>query len=239
MVGEAQKAVVMLSGGIDSTVLLHLLRRQGYCLFGLAFNYGQRHSRELECAQWQARQAGVEEFHLLRMEFMGDLLKGGSALLAAGDPVPDLAEIPENLRDQPPTYVPNRNMLLLSIGAAYAESVGASLVFYGAQAQDEYGYWDCTTAFLERINALLALNRRSPVEVVAPLIRNSKEANVRLGAELGVDFSRTWSCYRGASKSCGTCPTCVERLNAFRRAGIPDPIPYQHGFDLERPGEGA
>ncbi len=222
-----EKAVVLISGGIDSTVLLHLLRRQGYMLHALSFRYGQRHSRELDCARLQCERAGVRIHKCIDMRFMGELLGASSTLMEAGGPVPDLADIPEKMRDQPPTYVPNRNMLLLSAAAAWAEAIGADRVFYGAQAQDEYGYWDCTSAFLEGINALLALNRRCPVVIEAPLLHNSKTDNIRLGIELGVDFASTWSCYRGEDSACGRCPTCVERLNAFERAGIPDPIPYR------------
>ena len=161
------------------------------------------------------------------MSFLGELLQASSTLMETGGPVPNLADIPETLRDQPPTYVPHRNMLFLSIAAAYAESIDIDRVFYGAQAQDEYGYWDCTPAFLERINALLALNRRRPVIIEAPLLNHSKTDNVRLGIDLGVDFGATWSCYKGETLACGRCPTCVERLKAFHHAGVPDPLPYQ------------
>lgn len=227
--GEKEKAVILLSGGIDSTVLLHLLAKRGYDLFALACRYGQRHSRELECARVQAEIVGVESFDCIDMNFLGNLVRAGTALIDAGAAVPDLEDIPENLRDQPPTYVPNRNMTLLSVAAASAEAIGAPRVFYGAQAQDEYGYWDCTQAFLERINALLALNRRRPVTVEAPFMHCSKADNVRLGLELGVDFGKTWSCYRGGERACGTCPTCVERLNAFRSVGVNDPLSYESG----------
>lgn len=227
--GEKEKAVILLSGGIDSTVLLHLLSRRGYALYALACRYGQRHSKELECARIQAELAGAASFQCLDMGFLGGLLQEGSVLIDCGAPVPDLADIPPNLRDQPPTYVPNRNMLLLSVAVAYAEAIGAPGVYYGAQAQDEYGYWDCTPDFLERINALLALNRRRPVRVEAPFLRCSKADNVNLGLELGVDFGATWSCYRGGKRACGTCPTCVERLNAFKIAGVEDPLSYEAG----------
>lgn len=227
---EAEKSVILVSGGVDSTVLLHQLSRQGRALFALACSYGQRHSRELECARIQAGRAGACEFRIVDMGFLGGLLGSASALMTSGAPVPDLADIPQSLRDQPPTYVPNRNMLLLSVAAAYAEAIGAARVYYGAQAQDEYGYWDCTGAFLQRMNALLSLNRRRPVTVEAPLLHCSKTDNVLLGLDLGVDFSCTWSCYRGGERACGACPTCVERLNAFSNAGVPDPLRY------DRPG---
>jgi 7-cyano-7-deazaguanine synthase len=117
--------------------------------------------------------------------------------------------------------------MLLSIAAAYAEAQGIGDVFYGAQARDEYGYWDCTADFLERINAVLNLNRRTPVRIVAPFVTASKADTVALGLKLGVDFSRTWSCYRGGDKACGTCPTCYERKLAFEQADRIDPLEYE------------
>ncbi len=228
MADSTRPAVVLLSGGIDSTVLLHHAARQlGRApLHALSFNYGQRHRRELECARFQARAAETAEHRVIIIDFLAELLRGGSALVQGGAPVPDLKDLPPEARDQPPTYVPNRNMMLLSMAAAYAEANGIDTVLYGAQAQDEYGYWDCTARFLERLNAVLALNRRTPVRVEAPFVARPKADSVRLGLELGVDFSRTWSCYRGEGTACGACPTCVERRNAFAAAGAEDPLPY-------------
>lgn len=219
-------AVVLLSGGVDSTVLLHRLARErgGAALRTLSFDYGQRHARELVCAQAQARQVRVAEHHVINLAFLGDLLRGGSALIAGGDAVPDLAALRPEDRDQPPTYVPHRNLMLLSMAAACAEAHGIAEVYYGAQAQDEYGYWDCTEAFIARLNDTLALNRRTPVRVHAPLARRSKADNVREGLALGVDFAQTWSCYRGEARPCGVCPTCVERAKAFALAKAADPL---------------
>ena len=138
--------------------------------------------------------------------------------------VPDLEAVADSDRRQPPTYVPNRNMVLLALGAALAEARGACDLFYGAQAQDEYGYWDCTQEFQERLNAVLALNRGRPVRIHAPFVTMKKAEIVRVGIALGVDFSLTWSCYRGGERPCGSCPTCVERTNAFEEAGIGDPL---------------
>ena len=104
--------------------------------------------------------------------------------------------------------------------------MGLQDVYYGAQALDEYGYWDCTTEFLKRVNETLSLNRRKPITVHAPFIDKKKVESVRLGMELGVNFAYTWSCYRGGAKACGTCPTCIERLKAFEEAGLKDPLPY-------------
>jgi 7-cyano-7-deazaguanine synthase len=227
MSANSEAAVVLLSGGVDSSVLLHWVAREGYApVHALSFNYGQRHVRELACAETQARLAGAASHRIIDLSFLGDLLKGGSALIAGGAAVPDLADLDEAARTQPPTYVPNRNMMLLSLASAYAEANGIRNVFYGAQAQDEYGYWDCTREFLTRINAALALNRGQGVTIHAPFIAKSKAETVGLGLELGVDFAQTWSCYRGGDLACGTCPTCVERLNAFAALSAKDPLRY-------------
>lgn len=217
-------AVVLLSGGLDSSVLLHEVRRRLGAgeLHAISFFYGQKHARELELAREQARLAGAASHRILDISFFGELIRGASALTDAAIPVPDLTALSEAQLSQPPTYVPNRNMVLLSMAAAHAEAAGAPDVFYGAQKQDRYGYWDCTPDFIERINDVLALNRAVSVRVHAPFAGISKAAIVRLGVELGVDFSRTWSCYRGVPPACGTCPTCVERAAAFREAGVAD-----------------
>ena len=224
-------ALVLLSGGLDSTVLLHSVAqklRQGK-LFVLSFNYGQRHNKELDCARYQADLAGATSHEIIDIAFLGKLLQGSTALIPGGPEVPNLTDLSDNDREQPPTYVPNRNMMLLALAAAHAEARGIQDIYYGAQAQDEYGYWDCTIDFLDRINAVLCLNRRTPVTVHAPLIRNSKADNVRLGLELGVDFAHTWSCYRGDATACGLCPTCIERLQGFSAVGAIDPLPYPEG----------
>lgn len=219
-------AVVLLSGGLDSSVLLHAVAR-GHCagpVHALSFHYGQRHARELECAAQQAASAGCAAHTVVPLAFFGTLVAAGSALVVGGAAVPDLKDLDEAALRQPPTYVPNRNMMLLSIAAAYAEAQGIADVFYGAQAQDEYGYWDCTADFLGAVNAVLRLNRRTPVRIHAPFVRLPKAETVRLGASLGVDFAATWSCYRGGERPCGACPTCVERANAFAANGLADPL---------------
>lgn len=233
MSDENGPGVVLISGGLDSSVLLHhVVQNLGRSpVYALSFNYGQRHAKELDCAQAQTKiagGAGISVSHrIIDISFMGDLLKNGSTLIAGGRPVPDLAALGEQDLAQPPTYVPNRNMMLLSIAAAFAEAHGVADVYYGAQAQDEYGYWDCTEAFLDRINHVLSLNRRDAVTIHAPFVRMKKSEIVRLGVSLSVDLAATWSCYRGGENACGTCPTCVERLNAFRQAQADDPLVYE------------
>ena len=221
-------ATVLLSGGLDSTVLLHHVVKElgARPVYALSFQYGQKHGRELDMARWQVASLGaaVAEHRVLNLGFFQELAGGASALVAGGPAVPALTDVKAADLDQPLTYVPNRNMMLLSLAAAFAEARGCGVLYYGAQAQDEYGYWDCTTEFVARVNAVLSLNRRRPVQVAAPFALKRKGEGVKLGLKLGVDFSRTWSCYRGGERPCGECPTCVERRKAFEEAGIPDPL---------------
>lgn len=222
-------AVVLLSGGLDSSVLLHYVHhRLGVPnLYVLSFNYGQKHARELEMARWQcARLPAVRCHQILDIAFLGELTAGASALTGTRLPVPDLDQVPPADRTQPITYVPHRNLILLALAAGFAEANHCPDVYYGAQAQDEYGYWDCTADFVQRLNHTLALNRRTPIQIRAPFTGLRKSQELALGRELGVDFAHTWSCYRGGELACGRCPTCVERLRAFAEAGQPDPLPY-------------
>lgn len=224
---EAEAAVVvLLSGGLDSTTLLHAVcRTPGMgAVYALSFAYGQKHARELDMAAWQAQAAGVAEHQTLDMAFFAELTRGSSALTDPAIAVPELSKLPSDQLSQPPTYVPNRNMILLALAAAWAESRGAGSVYYGAQAQDRYGYWDCTVDFVKRLNHVFALNRGRGVTIRAPFAMMPKSEVVREGLRLGVDYRRTWSCYRGGAHPCGVCPTCVERARAFEQAGVGDPL---------------
>ena len=215
--GEVGRAVVLLSGGMDSATLLWYVKKELRVpeIHALSFAYGQRHARELEMARWQARTAGVAVHREVDISWFGELLAGASVLTDASRTVPSLDELSAEERRQPATYVPNRNMIFLSIAAAYAEARGMTDIFYGAQAQDEYGYWDCTVDFIEGINHLLGLNRGRAVTVHAPFAGKSKAQVLELGIELGVDYEHTWTCYRGDAEACGSCPSCVERQRAF------------------------
>lgn len=223
---QVDSAVVLLSGGLDSSTLLHyVVKRLGArSVYALSFHYGQKHKREIEAAAWQARSAGVMAHDVVDMGFFGALTPGGSALTDPDVVVPRLVDLAPSSLVQPPTYVPNRNMMLLSVAAGYAESRGVGDVFYGAQTQDRYGYWDCTPEFLDRINAVLALNRRVPVVVHAPFVGMRKAEEIKLGFALGIDYAHTWTCYRGGSVPCRECPSCVERTQAFAELGVPDPL---------------
>jgi len=219
------RAVVLLSGGLDSTTLLHYVRqRVGAEIYALTFCYGQRHVREIADARWQAARAGVLEHRVADLDLFPSLIPGASALTDARIAMPALADLDTASRRQPPTYVPHRNLILLALAAAFAEARGVSTLYYGAQRQDAYGYWDCTPEFQARLNAVLALNRGTAVTVQAPFAAMRKTELVRLGLELGVDYGHTWTCYRGAERPCGACPACEERTTAFREAGVPDPL---------------
>lgn len=220
-----KSAVILLSGGLDSSTLLHYVKDtlDSRPFYALTIRYGQKHVRETACAVAQARAAGVAEHRQMDIASFGDLVSAASVLTDPSVPVPALAELAPGQLDQPPTYVPNRNMLFLALAAAFAEARGGADVFYGAQTQDRYGYWDCTPEFLNRMNAVLLLNRRQPVVLHAPFMMMRKSEILKIGLELGVNYAETWSCYRGQETACGVCPACVERRSAFAALKIADP----------------
>jgi len=220
--GRGGPAVVLLSGGMDSATLIHYVTKRLAVreIYALTFIYGQRHVRETEMARWQAESAGAAGHRIIDISFLAGLIAGSSALTDEAVRIPDLAELDEYERRQPPTYVPSRNMIFLSIGAAWAEALEAQDIFYGAHAGDEYGYWDCTPGFVSSVNSVLALNRRNRVTVRAPFVDMSKIDVVKIGLELGVDYAHTWSCYRGQEKHCGACPSCEARKTALLAAGV-------------------
>ncbi|RMG90642.1 MAG: 7-cyano-7-deazaguanine synthase QueC [Chloroflexi bacterium] len=218
-------SVAIVSGGMDSVTLLHyLVKREKRHPAVITFVYGQKHDKEVEFARAQVEAVGCEAHLVLDLSLLRPLF-ASSALVSEQIAVPDIVDVMGD--PQPPTYVPNRNMIFLALAVAFAETHGVSEVFYGAQRHDIYGYWDTTPQFLERLNQVYALNRKTPVQIKAPFVQYSKADIVRLGLELGVDYAQTWSCYEGQEAACGHCPTCAERLQAFAEVGIPDPLPYQ------------
>jgi 7-cyano-7-deazaguanine synthase len=219
------KAVVIVSGGLDSVTLLHqVVKTSSYeGVFAISFAYGQRHEgKELACAHYHAQLLGVP-LNVVELPFLRDIAdQAGSALVNRGVDVPHVKKVMGD--PQPVTYVPNRNMMFLSIVAAYAEAVGAEAILYGAQRHDIYGYWDTTPQFLGAINQVFLLNRKKPIQILAPFVQDTKGDIVRRGVELGIDYARTWSCYNGLSKPCGTCSTCAERIKGFTDNGLVDPL---------------
>ncbi len=217
-------SVAIVSGGMDSVTMLHqLVKIEKLHPAVITFVYGQKHDKEVAYAKVQAEQLGCKTHLVLDIALLQPLF-ANSALVSEQITVPDVDEVMGD--PQPPTYVPNRNMIFLALAAAYAETNGVADVYYGAQSHDMYGYWDTTPDFLARLNQVYGLNRETAVKIKAPLVNHSKTDILRLGLQLGIDYAQTWSCYEGQSVACGRCPTCAERLKAFETVGIPDPLPY-------------
>jgi 7-cyano-7-deazaguanine synthase len=217
-------AIAIVSGGMDSVTLLHyLVKKLNLRPTVLTYIYGQKHTREIEAARYQTDLLGCTDHQVMDLSILTPAF-ASSSLVSRERAIPHIEEVQGD--PQPATYVPNRNMIFLSIAAAFAETRGASAIYYGAQAHDLYGYWDTTPDFLERINQLLTLNRKNAIQIHAPLVHMPKADVLRLGLDLGVDYAHTWSCYEGHALACGRCPTCAERLNAFKEVGLKDPLEY-------------
>lgn len=220
------KAVILLSGGLDSTVCMSVASKAGYELYPISFIYGQRHDREIECAKKVAEYYKVKK-HLIITTNMDAI--GGSALT-------DNIEVPEgdaDRRDIPVTYVPARNLIFLSYALGYAEVMEAEKIYIGVNAVDYSGYPDCRPEFIEHFQKLVNYSTKATTQdkkrivVETPLIELSKAEIVKLGMENGAPLNYTTSCYKGGEKACGKCDSCVLRLRGFQEAGIEDPIPYE------------
>lgn len=222
-----KKAVVLLSGGLDSSTAVYLAKKEGFEVYAISFDYGQRHDKELKCAKNVAEKAGVKE-HVIVTTNMN--IWGGSALTDKNIEVP---EGKENSKDIPVTYVPARNMIFLAYAASYAEAIGAQDIFIGVSEVDYSGYVDCREEFINAMeNAInhgtvCAVEQGKKMKIHAPFINMTKAEEIKLGMELGVDYSLTWSCYKGEALACGTCDSCMLRLKAFKEAGHKDPIQYK------------
>lgn len=219
-------AIVIASGGLDSTVLAYWLAARGAELTLLSFDYGQRHRVELEYAADIARLLNCPH-ETVELAILGRLLVG-SALTDTEVSVPDGHYTDESMRA---TVVPNRNAIMLDIAVAVAIVSKADVVAFGAHAGDHAIYPDCRTEFVERFTRSVRTANEGLLvddfEILAPFLTQSKTDIVRIGAALEVPFERTWSCYRGEAAHCGTCGTCTERKEAFQQSGITDPTNYR------------
>ena len=222
-----KKAVVLLSGGLDSTTTLAIARDEGYETYAMSFRYGQRHTVELECAESVASALGVKQHVIVDI----DLRTFGASALTA-----DIA-VPKNRSDTniPITYVPARNTIFLSYALAYAEVLAADTIFIGATAVDYSGYPDCRPEYIEAYQTMANLATQAGVEgktklkIRAPLMHKTKAEIIQSGTELGVDYGLTLSCYDpdAQGRACGGCDSCIHRKKGFREAGIPDPTCYR------------
>jgi len=227
----ARPAVVLLSGGLDSTTTLAIARAKGHAVHALTVHYGQRHAAELAAARRVAAAFGVADHKVLGL----DLRAFGGSALTDDLPVPKHRSGAQIGQGIPATYVPARNTVLLSLSLAWAEVLGAWDIFLGVNALDYSGYPDCRPEYIEAFERLANLATKAGVEgirtftVHTPLIRMSKREIIRTGRDLGVDFGMTVSCYDpdDTGAACGACDACQLRLKGFAELGIPDPAPYR------------
>jgi len=231
---EAQKrAVVLLSGGLDSATVLAIARSQGYEAYALSFSYGQRHAWELEAAKSVAASLGAAQHRIAQI----DLRVFGGSALTADIAVPKGRATEEMAHGIPVTYVPARNTIFLSFALAWAEVIGSSDIFIGVNALDYSGYPDCRPEFIEAYERMANLATKAGVEgrqrleIHTPLIVLTKAQIIAKGIELGVDYSLTSSCYdpSPAGEPCGECDSCLLRQKGFRENGIADPLRYRKG----------
>ena len=226
----SQKAVVLTSGGLDSTTAMAIARDQGYAIFSLSFDYGQRHRFELEAARKVSDHLGALQHLVIPL----DLTVFGGSALTADISVPKGRDSRTMARGIPITYVPARNTIFLSIALAWAEVIEAGHIFIGVNAVDYSGYPDCRPEYIAAFEAMANLATKAAVEgglsirVHAPLIHMSKAQIIRTGIDLGVDFSLTHSCYDPSfqGRACGQCDSCILRRKGFVEAGVTDPTVY-------------
>ncbi len=224
----APRAVVLLSGGMDSATALALALKDGFEVTALSVDYGQRHRKELESARKVAKHFGIKDHRVVALDLAAI---GGSALTDRRIRVPEQRRLEEIGQGIPPTYVPARNTILLSYALGLAEATGAKAIYIAANFLDYSGYPDCRPEFYRAFQEVARLGTKRGVEgdvieIRTPLIEMSKADIVRQGEELGVPWALTWSCYQGEDKACGVCDSCQLRLKGFREAGVKDPLPY-------------
>lgn len=220
-----KRAVVLLSGGLDSVTCLSVAIKEGYEVYPLSFNYSQRHKKELDCAANAVNHYGIKTHKIIKMENVG-----GSALTDMGIDVPEY----KGDSDIPVTYVPARNIIFLSYAVGYAEVVGAEAIYIGVNAIDYSGYPDCRPEFIEAFENTIKVGTKSgvegsPIKIITPLLHLTKAEIIKLAYMNNAPLNLTTSCYKGGEKACGICDSCILRLKGFREAGLTDPVEYESG----------
>lgn len=219
---KKEKAVIILSGGLDSTTLLYDIIKQGYKVYALSFDYGQKHKIELIAAKKTCEKLDVEHT-IVSLDVLNQVAP--CALTRKDWDVPYGHYAEENMKQ---TVVSNRNMVLLSLATSFAISKGVKYLYYGAHKGDHFIYCDCRIEFVEAMKKAIKLCDMAEVELKAPYLNIDKGDIVIKGKKLGVDYNLTWTCYNPKeNKACGKCGSCVERLEAFEKAGIKDPVSYK------------
>jgi 7-cyano-7-deazaguanine synthase len=213
-----KKAVVLLSGGLDSSTVLYYAKQKGYFCSCLIFDYGQRHKKEIKSAVKIARSAGCP-YRILRIKLPW---KVGSSLLNKKLAIP-LNPKPSTLNSLPSTYVPGRNTIFISFALSFAEAINAGTLFIGANAVDYSGYPDCRPGYYRAWNKVLT-ELGTGVKIETPLIKKTKSEIAKMGMKLGVPLALTWSCYKGGRRPCGVCDSCRFRAKGFFDANLSDPV---------------
>ncbi|MDK2779565.1 MAG: 7-cyano-7-deazaguanine synthase QueC [Pseudomonadota bacterium] len=216
-----EKAVVIYSGGMDSFTILNKAYRDGYELYALTFDYGQKHSKEIEFAKRVCAELGINH-RIIDITAINQLLQSSS--LTSATEIPEGHYADDNMKS---TVVPNRNMILLSLAIGYAVDIGAHKVFYGAHSGDHAIYPDCRPEFVHAMNNVAKIANYEAVEIVTPYLDSDKIGILRDGLAMGLDYGKSWTCYNGRDKACGKCGSCVERLEAFELNHARDPLPYE------------
>lgn len=222
------KALILLSGGLDSSTVLYQAKADGCDCYALSFDYGQRHRRELDAAQAIAHQVGVIEHRLVSFDIAQ---WGGSSLTDTTMALPEGRPLAAMASEVPSTYVPARNTIFLSFGLSYAEAIEADWIYIGVNALDYSGYPDCRPDYTDAMQEVFRLGTKrgregNPTTILKPLIHLKKTEIIEMGNRLGVPWEQTWSCYAGGEAACGKCDSCLLRLKAFADLGLSDPLPY-------------
>ncbi|QSZ28231.1 7-cyano-7-deazaguanine synthase QueC [Aceticella autotrophica] len=223
-----KKAVILLSGGMDSTTCMSVAYKEGYDMYPISFDYNQRHKRELECAKNVAEFYKVKQHKIIKLDNVG-----GSALTDFTIDVPDYKGDSEKI---PVTYVPARNILFLSYAVGYGEVIDAEAIFIGVSSVDYSGYPDCRPEFIEAFQKVINIGTKSgvegrPIKIITPLINLTKAETVKLAVKNQAPLHLTTTCYKGGEKACGICDSCRLRIKGFKKAGIKDPIEYEIEID--------
>lgn len=218
---EIKKSVVLLSGGLDSTTLTYYLEKEGRKVYPVIFYYKQKHDREVQAALATCSKLNLP-CEVINLDVLSRLAP--SALTRDSIAIPEGHYEAESMKA---TVVPNRNMVFLSLATSYAIGIGAEEVAYAAHSGDHTIYPDCRPEFIDRMSEAISLCDDSKISLVTPFKSFSKKEILELGLGLGVDYSLTWSCYKGRRKACGKCGTCIERLEAFKALGEEDPLEYE------------
>lgn len=223
------KAIILLSGGLDSSTVLYQALADGYECHAISFDYQQRHRKELHSALSIAEKAGVVQHQVIKF----DLTQwGGSALTDNSIDLPQERSLKDMSQNIPVTYVPARNTIFLSFAVSYAETIAAEKIYIGVNALDYSGYPDCRPDYIQAMQEVFRLGTKqgregNPINIVTPLIDLKKTEIIQLGNKLGVPWELTWSCYSGSEVACGVCDSCRLRLAAFDELGLVDPVEYE------------